>query len=101
MARLLRIDYPGAVYHVTSCGNARNNIYKNDQDRKAFLNLLSEAVKKCNWHCHAYCLMDNHYHLLIETPDANLSYGMRHLNRTTQSDIPLCYYNRVCHFSHT
>ena len=101
MARPLRIEYPGAVYHVTSRGNARNNIYENDQDRKAFLNLLSEVVKKCNWHCHAYCLMDNHYHLLIETPDANLSYGMRQLNRTTQSDIPLCYYVRVCHFSHT
>jgi REP element-mobilizing transposase RayT len=80
MARPLRIEYPGAVYHVTSRGNARNNIYENDQDRKAFLNLLSEVVKKCNWHCHAYCLMDNHYHLLIETPDANLSYGMRQLN---------------------
>ena len=101
MARPLRIEYPGAVYHVTSRGNARNNIYENDKDRKAFLNLLSDVVKKCNWRCHAYCLMDNHYHPLIETPDANLSYGMRQLNRTTQSDIPLCYYNRVCHFSHT
>lgn len=100
MARPLRIEYPGAVYHVTSRGNAGNNIYENDQDCKAFINLLSEVVKKCNWHCHAYCLMDNHYHLLIETPDANLSYGMRQLNRTTQSDIPLCYCNRACHFSH-
>ncbi len=77
MARPLRIEYPGAVYHVTSRGNARNDIYENDQDRKAFLNLLSEVVKKCNWLCHAYCLMDYHYHLLIETPDANLSYILR------------------------
>ena len=93
MARPLRIEYPGAVYHVTSRGNARNNIYENDQDRKAFLNLLSEVVKKCNWHYQDYCLMDNHYHLLIETPDANLSYGMRQLNgiytqRYNNMDIP-------------
>jgi putative transposase len=80
MARPLRIEYPGAVYHVTSRGNARNNIYENDQDRETFIDLLSEVVKKCNWHCHAYCLMDNHYHLLIETQDSNLSYGMRQLN---------------------
>jgi len=89
MARPLRIEYPGAFYHVTSRGNARNNIYENDQDRKAFLNLLSEIVKKCNWHCHAYCLMDNHYHLLIETPDANLSYSMRQLNGISNS-IVIC-----------
>jgi REP element-mobilizing transposase RayT len=93
MARLLRIECPGAVYHVTSRGNARNNIYENDQDLKAFLNLLSEVVKKCNWHCHAYCLMDNHYHLFIETPDAHLIWYAA-ANRTTQSDIPLCYYTR-------
>jgi putative transposase len=80
MARPLRIEYPGAVYHVTSRGNAGNNIYKDDQDRKTFLKVLTEAVEKCNWYCHAYCLMDNHYHLLIETPEANLSYGMRQLN---------------------
>ena len=80
MARPLRIEYPGAVYHITSRGNAGHNIYQDDQDRKTFLNVLAEVVKKCNWYCHAYCLMDNHYHLLIETPEANLSYGMRQLN---------------------
>jgi len=100
LARPLRIEYPGAVYHVTSRGNAGNNIYGNDQDREAYIDLLSEVVKKCNWHCHDYCLMENHYHLLIETPDANLSYGMRQLNITGQSDIPLCYCDCVCHFSH-
>jgi len=80
MARPLRIEYSGAVYHVTSRGNGGNNIYQDDQDRKTFLNVLAEVVKKCNWYCHAYCLMGNHYHLLIETPEANLSYGMRQLN---------------------
>jgi len=101
MVRPLRIESPGVVYHVTSRGKARNNIYENNQDSKVFLNLLSEVIKKCNWHCHAYFLMDNHYHLFIETPDANLSYGMRQLIRTAQSDISLCYCNRGCHFSHT
>ena len=80
MARPLRVEYPGAVYHITSRGNAGNNIYRDDQDRKTFLNVLTEVVKKCNWYCLAYCLMGNHYHLLIETPEANLSCGMRQLN---------------------
>jgi len=80
MARPLRIEYSGAVYHVTSRGNAREKIYSDDQDRENFLGVLGTVVKKYNWFCHAYCLMDNHYHLLIETPDANLSIGMRQLN---------------------
>jgi len=80
MARSLRIEYPNAVYHVTSRGNARNDIFLSDQDRADFLNILASVVKRYNWLCHAYCLMDNHYHLLIETPDGNLSRGMRQLN---------------------
>jgi REP element-mobilizing transposase RayT len=80
MARPLRIEYPNAVYHVTSRGNARNRIFVSDQDRENFLFVLNSVVKKYNWLCHAYCLMDNHYHLMIETPDANLSRGMRQLN---------------------
>jgi putative transposase len=80
MTRPLRIEYPGAVYHVTSRGNARNNIYLTDQDRTDFLIILALVVKRYNWLCHAYCLMDNHYHLLIETPEGNLSQGMRQLN---------------------
>lgn len=80
MARALRIEYPDAVYHITSRGNARNNIYVDDQDRANFLTVLGVVVKRYNWLCHAYCLMDNHYHLMIETPDANLSRGMRQLN---------------------
>lgn len=80
MARPLRIEYPNAVYHVTSRGNARNKIFLGDQDRENFLFVLDAVVKRYNWLCHAYCLMDNHYHLMIETPDANLSRGMRQLN---------------------
>ena len=80
MARQLRIEYPGAVYHVTSRGNAQQDIYTADSDRRQFLDLLASTVKRFNWLCHAYCLMDNHFHLLIETVDPNLSRGMRHLN---------------------
>lgn len=80
MTRPLRIEYPDAVYHVTSRGNARSNIFDSDQDRKEFLSILNRVVDRYKWICHAYCLMDNHYHLLIETPDGNLSEGMRQLN---------------------
>lgn len=80
MARPLRIEYPGAVYHVTSRGNAREKIFRDDQDREIFLETLASVVKRYNWLCHAYCLMDNHYHVMIETQDANLSKGMRQLN---------------------
>jgi putative transposase len=89
MTRPLRIEYPGAVYHVTSRGNEKKAAFKDDQDRENFLNTLQQVNKRYNWLCHAYCLMTNHYHLLIETPDANLSLGMRQLNghshvKTTQ-----------------
>jgi len=80
MARPLRIEYPGAVYHITTRGNARKKIYKYDMDRANFIDVLCSVAKKYNWLCHAYCLMDNHYHLLIETPEGNLSQGMRQLN---------------------
>lgn len=80
MARQLRIEYPNAVYHVTSRGNARADVYLDDADREAFLGVVGKVVKRYNWLCHAYCLMDNHYHLIIETPDCNLSQGMRQLN---------------------
>ena len=80
MTRPLRIEYEGAVCHVTSRGNARQDIYVDDEDRHAFLEVLGDVVDRLNWTCHAYCLMSNHFHLLIETPDANLSRGMRHLN---------------------
>ena len=80
MARPLRIEYPGAIYHITSRGNAGQPIYKDDKDRETFLELLVSVVKRYRWLCHAYCLMGNHYHLLIETPEGNLSQGMRQLN---------------------
>ena len=77
---LYESNIPGAVYHVTSRGNARDDIFTTDADRVKFLNILGNTVGKYNWLCHAYCLLDNHYHLVIETPDPNLSLGMRHLN---------------------
>ncbi len=80
MARPLRIEYEGAVYHVTSRGNARNKIFNDNRDREIFLSILSTVVVRYSWLCHSYCLMDNHYHIMIETPDANLSMGMRQLN---------------------
>ncbi|MHB8789155.1 MAG: transposase [Desulfobulbaceae bacterium] len=80
MARPLRIEFPGAVYHVTSRGNARADIFLTDSDRQAFLDVLAGVIEKYNWLCHAYCLLGNHYHLIIETPDPNLSLGMRQLN---------------------
>ncbi len=80
MARPLRIEYSGAVYHITSRGNARKPIFKDDQDRHNFLAVLKLVNERYHWFCHAYCLMDNHYHLIIETPEGNLSQGMRQLN---------------------
>ena len=80
MARPLRIEYEGAVYHITSRGNARQDIFLGSDDRTTFLKILGDVVERYNWICHAYCLMTNHYHLLIETPDANLSRGMQQLN---------------------
>jgi len=80
MARPLRLEFDGALYHVTSRGNAREDIFDDDIDRQAFLEILGKVVRRFNWLCHAYCLMGNHYHLVIETPDGNLSKGMRQLN---------------------
>jgi len=80
MARALRIEYDGAVYHVTSRGNGGQTVFNNKVVRELFLETLAQVNKKFNWICHAYCLMGNHYHLLVETPDGNLSAGMRQLN---------------------
>ena len=80
MARPLRIEYPGALYHVTSRGDRQESIFDDDQDRRAFLNVMGEVVSRFRWRCHSYCLMGNHYHLMIETPEANLTKGMRQLN---------------------
>ena len=80
MARPLRLEFAGALYHVTSRGDRREDIYEDDTDRADFLSVLGEVCAQHNWVCHAYCLMSNHYHLLAETPDGNLSRGMRQLN---------------------
>lgn len=80
MARPLRIEFPGAVYHITSRGNAKQNIFLDENDLKEFLAILCHVVRRYNWLLHAYCLMNNHYHLIVETPEGNLSIGMRQLN---------------------
>ena len=80
MARPLRIEYPGAVYHVTTRGNDKKAVFNSDEDREMFLSILVQVTTRYHWLCHAYCLMSNHYHLMIETPDGNLSIGMRQLN---------------------
>ena len=80
MSRPIRIEFPDALYHVTARGDRREDIFEDDHDRQAFLQTLAAVVQQFNWLCYAWCLMDNHYHLLIQTPDANLSKGMRQLN---------------------
>jgi len=80
MSRPLRIEFAGALYHVTSRGDGQEDIYQDDDDRNIFLEVLAEAKDRFNWSIHAFCLMSNHYHLLIETPNSNLAKGMRHLN---------------------
>lgn len=86
MARPLRIEFAGAVYHVTARGNAKQDIYLDHGDKAAFLQLLARACDRHTWRCHGYCLMMNHYHLLLETGAPSLSKGMKYLNGTyTQS----------------
>ena len=80
MSRPARIEFEFATYHVTSRGDRREDIYEDDEDRRIFLKIFADVIEQYNWICHGYCLMSNHYHLLIETPDANLSKGMRQLN---------------------
>ncbi len=85
MSRPLRLEYPGALYHVTCRGNAKSAIFLNDDDRVEFIRLLKDEVIQQGWVCYAWCQMDNHYHFLIETPEGNLSRGMQRLNgRYTQ-----------------
>ena len=82
MPRQLRIDYPGAIHHVMSRGDRRENIYHDDVDRPDFLETLAETCQKTDWQVHAYCLMSNHFHLVLETPNANLVEGMQWLLST-------------------
>ena len=79
MARQLRIQYEGATYHLMSRGDRREEIFRDDLDRKDFLKTLGAACQKTGWQVHAYCLMNNHFHLVVETPRANLVEGMKWL----------------------
>jgi REP element-mobilizing transposase RayT len=80
MARPLRTEYPGAYYHVTSRGNEREAIFRDEQDREQFLEVLSRAVEQFHLRVHGYVLTDNHYHLLVETPHGGLNRALRYLN---------------------
>jgi putative transposase len=79
MARKLRIQFPGAIYHVMSRGDRREDIFRDDFDRESFLATLEAACAKTSWQVHAFCLMPNHFHFVIETPQANLTAGMKWL----------------------
>ena len=96
MARPLQVEFPGAIYHITSRGNARLPIFADVEKRQRPLSTLQEVVTRFNWLCHAYCLMLNHYHLLVETVEGNLSHGMRHLNGVYTQNYD-CRHNRVGH----
>ena len=82
MPRQLRVEYPGAMYHVMSRGDRREDIFLDGVDRQDFLKTLAEACQKIDWQVHAYCLRRNHYHLMLETPNANLVSGMAWLQST-------------------
>jgi REP element-mobilizing transposase RayT len=96
MARPLRIEFAGALYHITARGNARQDIYLTDDDRELFLEMLQRVNDRHQWQCHAYCLMSNHYHLLIETQTPSLSKGMKMLNGTYTQSFNRTH-NRVGH----
>jgi putative transposase len=76
MPRKMRVEYPGAIYHVMSRGDRREDIFLDDVDRQDFLKTLAEACQKTGFQVHAYCLMRNHFHLVVETPNGNLVAGM-------------------------
>jgi putative transposase len=77
MARPLRVEYEGAIYHVMSRGDHSERIYRGDEDAELFIKTLGEACVKSDWQVHAYCLMSNHFHLVLETPNGNLISGMK------------------------
>jgi putative transposase len=85
MSRPLRVQFEGAVYHVTSRGNERTSIFRDDRDRTRFLEMVASVSASSGWRIHGYCLMGNHYHLIVETARANLARGMQRVNgRYTQ-----------------
>src|SRR5438445_13107251 len=77
MARKLRLQFAGAIYHVMNRGDRREAIFEDDLDRRLFMETLAEACEKTDWQAHAWCLMSNHFHLVVETPRANLVDGMK------------------------
>ena len=79
MARPLRIEFPGALYHLTMRGNAHQDVFLDDKDRDGYLSLLGREIQQQHWRCYVYCLMNNHYDLLTETPEGHLVSGMRRL----------------------
>lgn len=93
---MLRIQFEGALYHIISRGNQRKMIFLQDADRARYLKYLDATIQRFNWICHAYCVMGNHYHLMLETPDANLAKGMKYLNQI-YSQYFNWKYNRVGH----
>jgi REP element-mobilizing transposase RayT len=96
MARARRVQIAGGIYHVTARGNRRQAIYQDDDDRRRFLGVRDRVVHRYGWRIHAYCLMTNHFHLLVETPDANLSRGMQRLN----SEYATYFNTRFAHVGH-
>jgi len=80
MPRKPRVQFPGALYHITTRGNGKQSIFLSNRDRREFLRILQGVILDFSWLCYAYCLMTNHYHLLVETPEGNLSDGMQQLN---------------------
>lgn len=96
MSRPLRIELAGGLYHVTSRGDRREDIFFGEADRLAWLDILGGVCKRFNWACHAWCQMDNHYHVVVETPEGNLSQGMRQLNGVYTQYVNRTY-DRVGH----
>jgi putative transposase len=82
MARKARVEFEGALYHVLDRGDRREDIFHDDVDRERFLSTLAEVCERTGWRVHAFVLMSNHYHLMIETPQANLVAGMRWFQTT-------------------
>ena len=88
MPRKLRVEYPGAIYHVMRCGNGRQNIFRGDVDRQDFLKTLAGACEKTGFQVQAYCLTRNHFHLVVETPNGNLVAGMKWFLGASSSIVP-------------
>jgi REP element-mobilizing transposase RayT len=96
MTRPIRIEFPGGVYHITSRGNAKQRIFADDEDYRRFFSILGDVAGDYGWQCYAYCLMPNHYHLVLTTPTGVLSRGMRQLNAVYAQRFH-CRHNSVGH----